>query len=46
MSEEKRNDAINEKCKARFIMLATYEGCNKLKNHILENHMKYNFELD
>lgn len=27
-------------------MLSTYEGYSKLKQILLENHMKYNFELD
>lgn len=27
-------------------MLATYEGYSKMKQILLENHMKYNFELD
>ena len=27
-------------------MLSTQEGFSKLKSILLENHMKYNFELD
>jgi hypothetical protein len=44
-SEEKRKDEINEKCKARYIMLSTYEGWSKLKSQILETHASYDFPL-
>lgn len=44
-SEEKRKDEINEKCKARYIMLSTFEGWSKLKSQILETHASYDFPL-
>ena len=44
--EEKRKDNISEKCKSKSIQLSTYEGYIKLKQSLLETHMKYNFELD
>lgn len=44
-TEEKRKDDINEKCKARYIMLSTYEGWSKLKTQILEAHASYDFPL-
>lgn len=44
-AEEKRKDDINEKCKARHIMLSTNEGWNKLRSQIVESHMAYTFQL-
>ena len=32
---EKRKDVVNEKCTAKYIMLATYEGCSKLRQVVL-----------
>lgn len=44
-AEEKRKDEIAEKCKARYIMLSTFEGWNKLKNQIIDSHHTHAFDF-
>lgn len=44
-AEEKRKDEIAEKCKARYIMLSTFEGWNKLKNQIIDSHNTHSFDF-
>jgi hypothetical protein len=44
--QEKRGDNVDELCKSKSIMLSTYEGFVRLRQQVLETHMRYNFDLD
>lgn len=46
LSDEKRTDAVNDKCKAKQILLSTFEGYLKVKSQLIENHLKYEIDFE
>ena len=44
--EEKREDEIRQKWKLREMMLCTAEGYERIRASLIENHKKFEIELD
>ena len=42
----KRKDQIYEKNKVKSFLLKTAEGCKKIQVNLIENHMKYDLEMN
>ena len=44
--QEKREDTIKEKCRLREVLLSTAQGYERIKIAMLENHAKFDIEID